>query len=1023
MTTELRLALAMRGGVSLAVWIGGAVSEIDLIRMATPRDDAAPEDFWSHVLHQATGYDSVVVDVLAGASAGGLNGALYAASQVYGFSYGAMRDIWLTVGGTEGLVRRDGPWPSLFKGDDYFLSTVHQKLVELTASATPPPAPVPGAGRARVDLALSATLIEPVARPLPSPEDEPLVERRYASGFRFRQPEEPWLPTDFPAPQDTARFDDTLWRLALAARSTSSYPGAFEAAAVRSTRRPTFASQAPAVAATGPDVDLDGMFLDRTSDPLPFVVADGGILDNIPIETALDFIAHAPAAGPTERFLLYLQPGASTSRRTPAAVAVEERRTTMAVAHGVLGARVAGETINADIAAIEAYNEAVERATTLRHATFNGLVDRTGLLAAAAARQPMYRLTRASWEARQVFTLLGDPMGTLGEDQFPCTIAGREVPDACWRSPIAGWPQAEREGLETTLTGVLEDQLAQADSDPGLLAATGDVGPLLRVTDLLIEWARWVEREPALAGTAGVVKGALYRVRAFLGAVLDRSRRMAWVAAAACVADDPSGFVAAAVRAVGRMTKVEQAVADATIDALRDGSSGPLEVVCRETLDRIEGVACEVADGATPPGPVAEGAEVDLLSRLAALLVDLVEPLVEAPVDPSPAGADCAPGQLLDRVLAGSPVTVDVLEALDVLCLHEFLAGMPGRRRVDFRRLSTANRTPLAQHFTTLLDQAQADGLWWDPAVGRDQQQGIHVTLKLAGNELANFSAFLLAHWRANDWLWGRLDAVPTMVDLLVRPGPLAAHLRSHATDDEAVQAIERLVVPPGHPWATKLEALVWAPSRDAIRAEVTALRHAAADGLAAVGITATRTALIARRQWEILRTEKGLPTGPMGRSPVADPGDVDDWVAAYGVGAETLRGNTHAPELLDRFDELANAATEMALWNAKLRSSRLPPVPPAVATLVRRVGPALGRGLARRLIVVGGGGGSKRTRQVALAATALVVLAVLGWFIDKTAFLIGLAVALLPLSVLAVVLYRSVLKLLERETARGSPP
>ena len=31
---ELRLALAMRGGVSLAVWIGGAVSEIERLRRA-----------------------------------------------------------------------------------------------------------------------------------------------------------------------------------------------------------------------------------------------------------------------------------------------------------------------------------------------------------------------------------------------------------------------------------------------------------------------------------------------------------------------------------------------------------------------------------------------------------------------------------------------------------------------------------------------------------------------------------------------------------------------------------------------------------------------------------------------------------------------------------------------------------------------------------------------------------------------------------------------------------------------------
>lgn len=188
MSTELRLALAMRGGVSLAVWIGGSVAEIDQARTAEIDDAAGKTGFWPQVLRDATAYDAVVVDVLAGASAGGLNGVLYAASQIYGFPYERMRGVWLDVGGTEGLVRRSGPWPSLFMGDDYFLTTVHRNLEELIAAA--PPADTSEPSRRRVELALSATVMEPVVRPLPSPEDEPLFERRYAAGFRFRQPEE-----------------------------------------------------------------------------------------------------------------------------------------------------------------------------------------------------------------------------------------------------------------------------------------------------------------------------------------------------------------------------------------------------------------------------------------------------------------------------------------------------------------------------------------------------------------------------------------------------------------------------------------------------------------------------------------------------------------------------------------------------------------------------------------------------------------------------------------------------------------
>ena len=38
---------------------------------------------------------------------------------------------------------------------------------------------------------------------------------------------------------------------------------------------------------------------------------------------------------------------------------------------------------------------------------------------------------------------------------------------------------------------------------------------------------------------------------------------------------------------------------------------------------------------------------------------------------------------------------------------------------------------------------------------------------KLAGVELAHFGAFLKRSWRANDWMWGRLDAAERLVTLL----------------------------------------------------------------------------------------------------------------------------------------------------------------------------------------------------------------------------------------------------------------
>ncbi|MFE3554560.1 hypothetical protein ACFXKW_06770 [Streptomyces sp. NPDC059193] len=109
-SSELRLALAMRGGVSLAVWMGGACCETAALRRAAPRPaDAEPEPGTSlyRALLDACGYDDVDIDVVVGTSAGGLNGVLLACHLVYGMPFDTgVRDVWLRLGDLEGLLRR-----------------------------------------------------------------------------------------------------------------------------------------------------------------------------------------------------------------------------------------------------------------------------------------------------------------------------------------------------------------------------------------------------------------------------------------------------------------------------------------------------------------------------------------------------------------------------------------------------------------------------------------------------------------------------------------------------------------------------------------------------------------------------------------------------------------------------------------------------------------------------------------------------------------------------------------------------
>ena len=138
---ELRVAIAIRGGVSLAVRMGGACRELARLKQAAVGGDERGS-VYGRLLEQA-GYCDVTIDVLAGSSAGGLNSVLLASHLVYGVPFDAeIRDTWLQLGDLEGLTRspdsRDVP--SLLQGDAGFYRLLSERLTELAGRehVTPP---------------------------------------------------------------------------------------------------------------------------------------------------------------------------------------------------------------------------------------------------------------------------------------------------------------------------------------------------------------------------------------------------------------------------------------------------------------------------------------------------------------------------------------------------------------------------------------------------------------------------------------------------------------------------------------------------------------------------------------------------------------------------------------------------------------------------------------------------------------------------------------------------------------------
>ena len=149
---ELRIALTMNGGVSLAVWIGGVAAEYGRL---VARD--GPYEKLLALLDYTPR-----IDVIAGSSAGGVNGAYlgmamtrYAGVDLWR-SLAGLRAIWIDDGAIDALLRdpAQATAPSLLDGDGYYYEHLRQAFAALdTARQQIAPEIAP------IDLILTATLL------------------------------------------------------------------------------------------------------------------------------------------------------------------------------------------------------------------------------------------------------------------------------------------------------------------------------------------------------------------------------------------------------------------------------------------------------------------------------------------------------------------------------------------------------------------------------------------------------------------------------------------------------------------------------------------------------------------------------------------------------------------------------------------------------------------------------------------------------------------------------------------------
>lgn len=341
---ELRLALVCYGGISLAVYMHGVTKEVWHVARASrffkefedkPHDTSSPYEELLHLIQRRSGIDlRVLPDIIAGASAGGINGIFLSQAIATGQTLEPLTDMWLDRADVEILLdpeaKPDSAWSKFWatplawaalrskagpegpKPEDAARDEIRTKLTNFVRSRWfEPPFGGPGFCTMLLD-AFDAMAAQPAEQRL-LPPGQPLdlfVSVTDFQGFPVRlklnTPDESMESEH----RITLSFHDegsglgNIAELAFAARSTASFPGAFppfnvsELDKVLGGRNAVWPSRSSFLARQ----------LAGHKDPERAVLIDGSVLANAPFAPAISALRDRPARREVDRRFVYVDP-------------------------------------------------------------------------------------------------------------------------------------------------------------------------------------------------------------------------------------------------------------------------------------------------------------------------------------------------------------------------------------------------------------------------------------------------------------------------------------------------------------------------------------------------------------------------------------------------------------------------------------------------------------------------------------------------------------------------------------------
>ncbi|MBW3591172.1 MAG: patatin-like protein [Actinobacteria bacterium] len=737
---ELRVAVVMNGGVSLAIWIGGVARELNRLTETRPDEDTCYGRLLDLVRSRAR------IDVLAGTSAGGINAGFLALASVYGADLKSVGRLWADAGSLMELMRGplDSQTPSLLKGDSYFLPKLRQAFNELIHDKSR----VRDVADAPIDLTITTSLMDGAVRNFVDDFGTRIQQAEHRGRFRFvRGPQ---------ARDDPFASADIVDHLALAARSTASFPLAFEASYV-----PVDPASSPADRRSIESslVNFDrGMF-----------VLDGGVLMNMPMEPALRSIFEQPAGNEVRRVLTYVNPDPAALSEAEAASFGKPPPVTQ-----VLGAALinlpSAQTISRELKDLKDNNAQARIRKALRPELLSAIgLNPDGL---GEALFPVYRRIRILHASRNIATevLVGRrlPEDSPGSNKESKTRRALSVP--AWTEDEISSVFVPDEHLgheEGSVDSAPELRLPFIPDDLGFTAGQPwrwGLAPVERLAVVALDIlkralyvAPFVDPDAAASPTSSSdLRGSLREGRELVHGCMMELRAMRredatfWREQAKKLPDPPS-----ADSKERRATLRSWAAASTEQLAAHLEHSGDDQLY---TDDRLETTVQQIVNVLLDRKPQLEqaadlGKQFDdpLVVKEAGQLAGMTDSLLGT--GPAPAW-DQVVSQLLSvevgyvAMTAGGAMQDQDVELMQISADLQHGFGGPGR-------------------------------------AGQ----------KLAGVQLAHFGAFYKKSWRVNDWIWGRMDGALRLVEATLAPRrlmQLALHIEPNKPHHTSIMELLR---------------------------------------------------------------------------------------------------------------------------------------------------------------------------------------------------------------------------------------